>query len=460
MTSSVCPASNGTIYTSNPGSQYQIICNTNVVGNDFLFQLVDTFDECVAKCDSINANAGSQRCVAAVFVPGRVKDSNDCYLKYSTEKREESAGTIEAAFLQNLAKPILSQSTNSPQMPVASQSVEMKSSASGPAVTYANSKIVIIPEVAKSHLHGPTQNHPTNQFIEWKSPPDLDLMKDLLKVGIEGDLSIDYGISLDTGILELNSSTQSLLKNLTDKPHLSRDGGKGGYLNGQNLFVFCDTGSYSTTTGTTNGNFLGFVSSSCATDVGMNGLQGNALYLEDGIGAWSDDVGRMRGFAPMTRGEQSYNLAMQGNGQRYAIWPEASITAIDSQTALLYAPIVYDNVNKNTKSTVFTYTGTTLLSITAGGPGGPVAERIIDKLFNQDEVEWGCSGGIRSWGPSGVGGKDGRVYIFGTVPGGLLLARTGYGNVTDRNSVRRPFPKFALFVLTTLVRVLDWKRME
>ena len=437
---SVCPASNGTIYTSSEGSQYEIICNTNVVGSDLPFQLVATFDDCIAECDSINTDVGSHHCLAAIFLPRRSNDANDCYLKYSTDNQELSIGPIEGAFLQTVTTSLLPLSTTLPSSisslatSVLSPAATM-SSISGSAVRYVAGHDVVIPSVQGSHLHGPTQNHPSNQFIDWEAPPDLTLMENLLKVGIEGDLSVDYAISLDTGVLELNSSTESLLTNLTDTPHLSRDGGKGGYLNGQHLFVFCDTGSYTTTTATANGNFLGFVSSSCATDVGMNGLQGDALYLEDGIGTWSDNVGRMRGFAPMTRGEQSYNLAMQGQGQRYAIWPEASILVIDSETALMYAPIVYDNVNMQTRATVFTYTGATLLSITAGGQGGPIAERIVDKLFNQDEVEWGCSGGIRSWGPSGVGGTDGQVYIFGSVSGGLLLARTGYDNVTDSDSV-------------------------
>jgi len=159
------------------------------------------------------------------------------------------------------------------------------------------------------------------------------------------------------------------------------------------------------------------------------------LTLQDGIGQWSDDVGRMRGFSPLTEGEQSYNLAMQGNGQRYAVWPESSLIPLDAANAIMYAPIVYDNVNMATKAAVFTYTGAALLTVTAGGKGGPVATRTVDKLFNQNEVEWGCIGGIRSWGPSGVGGTDGKVYIFGKVQGGLLLARAGHDNVADRNSV-------------------------
>ena len=264
------------------------------------------------------------------------------------------------------------------------------------------------------------------------------LPNNLLTVGANSDITTNYGLSPETGALEINSSTESYLSPLTDTPHLSRDGGKGGILNGEHLFIFCDTGSYSTTTSTQNGSFLGFVSSSVAIDVGMNGLQGDALTLQDGIGEWSDNAGRMRGFAPLTEGELAYNLAMQGQGQRYAIWPESSIIPLDATVGLIYAPIVYDNVNMDTKAAHFTYTGSTLLTITAGGKGGPVAQRPVDKIFDQDEVEWGCIGGIRSWGPSGIGADDGYVYLFGSTAGGILLARVAPADVSDRDSVSGP----------------------
>ena len=83
----------------------------------------------------------------------------------------------------------------------------------------------------------------------------------------------------------------------------------------------------------------------------------------------------------------------------------------------------------------FTYTGAALLEITAGGKGGPIANRVKDILFERDEVEWGCAGGIRSWGPSGIGGNDGSVYVFGAVSDGILLARTGSNTTADRESV-------------------------
>ena len=292
-----------------------------------------------------------------------------------------------------------------------------------------------MPNVAGSHLQGPSQNIPSSQYLDVQAPAGITLAKTLLATGVNGDLATGYPISPETGVLEVNVSTQSYLSPLTQTPHLSRDGGKGGMLNGEHLFVFCDTGSYSPPTSTVDGNFLGFVSSSVAVDVGMNGLSGKALDLQDGIGEWSDNSGRMRGFAPLTTGEMAYNEAVQGNGQRYAIWPESSIIPLDATTAIIYAPIVYDNVNMATKAAVFTYTGSTLLTITTGGKSGPIAERTVSKVFEQDEVEWGCAGGLRSWGASGIGGDDGNVYLFGNIAGGLLVARTSAATVGDRDSV-------------------------
>ena len=312
------------------------------------------------------------------------------------------------------------------------------SSVAQTGVTYASGGSVIVPKVASAKLHGPSVNTPSNQYIQvpkLQTQSLLSLSSSLLTVGVNGDLSVNYDISINTGYLDVNTTTQSYLASLKDTPHLSRDGGRGGYLGGQHLFIFCDTGAYTTTTKDQNGNFLGFTSSSVGIDVGMKGLSGEALNIQDGIGSWSDNVGRQRSFSPLTRGEEAYNQVMQGNGQRYAIWPESAIIPLDANTALMYAPIVYDNVNQNTKAAVFTYTGATLLSITAGGKGGPIATRINKKIFDQGEVEWGCSGGIRSWGASGVGGDDGSVYIFGNVNGGILLARTSPKEVADRNSV-------------------------
>ena len=433
---SVCPTDNGTNYTSDAGIVYQIICNTDFPDNDYPFQLVDTFAGCVQKCDAYNYDAHHVKCVAALFVASRDAGANDCYLKSSIENQTSSNLQIQGAIRLGYASSMTnsSVSTNTPSSSSTAGTISA-SSVSSPGVTYASGSSVIPPKVGGSHSQGPTQNAPSSQYLDIKAPAGITLAKTLLTTGVNSDLSTGYSISPDTGALELNTSTESYLSPLTDIPHLSRDGGKGGMLNGEHLFVFCDTGSYSPATSSVNGDFLGFVSSSVAIDVGMNGWNGKALNLQDGIGEYSDNVGRMRGFAPLTTGEMAYNEAVQGNGQRYAIWPESSIIPLDATTAIIYAPIVYDNVNMATKAAVFTYTGSTLLTITAGGKGGPVAERSVNKIFQQDEVEWGCAGGLRSWGASGIGGDDGNVYLFGNVAGGLLVARTSAATVGDRDSV-------------------------
>lgn len=465
-----CPAGNGTTYMSKESIEYQVVCDIDFPDNDHPFLLVDSFESCIQACDAFNVKAGSNKCLAALFVPSRLPDLDDCYLKSSVNHPTVATVGIEGVILvtsttsistlvyasavskstssvKTLAAPSVSTtgtystrsslrpsiSTTSTSIPrVASNTVAANS---GPGVSYASGNTLITPKVASSQLHGPIRNVPTTQYIDVKPPPPPHLSKNLLVVGPNGDLTTHYDISLDTGVLQVNSSTQPLLAPLKNTPHLSRDGGRGGYLNGQHLFLFCDTGSYTTTTPDKNGDFLGFVSSSVAVDTGMNGLEGKPLNIQDGIGAWNDDSGRMRSFAPLTQGEQSYNQAMQGKGQRYAIWPESSIIPLDADTAIIYAPIVYDNVNMDTKAAVFSYTGTTLLSITVPGKGGPVAERVAKKIFEKDEIEWGCSGGIRSWGPSGIGGTDGKVYVFGNTRAGLLFGRTSPQDIADHDSV-------------------------
>ena len=459
--SSLCPAGNGTSYTSKAKDKYKIICDVDYVSRDLPFQLASTFDDCVSACDAYNTKAGSIQCVAALFVPSRVQDVDDCYLKYSIDNPSAATVSIEGALL------VTSSTTSSSTVATkrsTSSSPAAKSTAAGsqPGVTYASGKSVIAPKVSSSKLHGPSVNTPSKQYIQVpkvNTQSLLSLATSLLTVGVNGDLSTNYDISVNSGYLNVNITTQAYLSSISDTPHLSRDGGRGGYLDGQHLFIFCDTGSYTTTSAGSNGNFLGFTSSSVATDVGMNGLSGKALNIQDGIGAWNDNVGRQRSFSPLTRGEEAYNQVMQGMGQRYAIWPESAIIPLDATSALIYAPIVYDNVNQNTKAAVFTYTGATLLEVTAGGKGGPVATRINKKIFDQGEVEWGCAGGIRSWGASGIGGTDGSVYIFGNVNGGILLARTSPNDVADRNSVS---DSSFLGVPTNRieVRILEWQRLD
>lgn len=449
----ICPVHDKAYFISDASKTYQVVCDIDYADNAHPFLFVQSFDECVDACDAINARENAERCVAALFVPSRLNGADDCYLKSSVDHAAPANLPILGAVLVKTPQPPQAaaiHSASSVQVnptPASSGVVFFTTSDSakisspkptswGPEIKYASAKAVIIPAVVDAILHGPSRNTPSKQYLDVKSSELITLDDDILVVGVNDDISTQYGLSLDTGVLEVNDSSRAFLAPLKHTPHLSRDGGRGGYLNGQHLFIFSDTGSYSTTTATVDGDFLGFVSSSVSIDVGMNGLENKPLHLRDGMGQWSDDVGRMRGFVPLTQGELSYNLAMQGGGQRYAIWPESSFIPLANETALMYAPIVYTDVNHETKKAVFTYTGSTLLSITAGGMGGPISQRPVDRIFNQDEIEWGCSGGIRSWGPSGIGGSDGKVYVFGNVDGGMLLGRTSVDEVANRDSVR------------------------
>lgn len=73
------------------------------------------------------------------------------------------------------------------------------------------------------------------------------------------------------------------------------------------------------------------------------------------------------------------------------------------------------------------------MTITPNDISGPVANRFNNLMWDSTFPEWGCTGGIRSWGPSGPGGTDGMVYIWAATTGGLLLARFTAANYADRS---------------------------
>ena len=315
--------------------------------------------------------------------------------------------------------------------------------------------------IADTRFHGPTVNEPSSQYIHQTSSPLVRLTQNDYAIGVDPSLSVNYPISDNTGVLSLNTSTQGELAPLKAIPRVSRDRRKGGLLNDQHLFIFSDTGSYTSPANLSQeGTFLGFVGSSVAT-AGNEGLVSESITLKDGIGEWSDDVRRKRGFVPLTRGEESYNMQMQSQGQRYAVWPESSIIPLDRNNAILYSPIIYDDVNMDTQAAAFTYAGTSLLTITAGNLGGPSAQRSAKRIFNEDEVEWVCAGGIRSWGAMGPGGTDGRVYLFGNIKSGLLFARVNATDVTSRDSVGSRTARFSRdFDNSFPARVLDRQWLE
>jgi hypothetical protein len=295
---------------------------------------------------------------------------------------------------------------------------------------------IAVPTVSDVQLHGASKNNPTDQYIAHPPTNPIKLASSILVPGINSDLTTEYQLADDTGILT-SPVLQPTLKDLSVVPHLSRDGGKGGEINGTHIFIFCDTAGFTTTNETHNGSMVSFVSSSVAVDSGMNGLSGNALNLVDGIGEWQDDVGRLRGYAPMTTGEEAFNIALSGDGYRYALWPETSLIPLNKTHSVQYASLVYDEVNMTTQAATFTSLGNTLLTVWVDPNYGPAAQRTVNRLFTQDEVAWGSMGGIRAWGSSGVGGNDGKVYVFGKAAnyGGLLLARTTPSGIADRSRV-------------------------
>ncbi|KAF1983748.1 hypothetical protein K402DRAFT_423353 [Aulographum hederae CBS 113979] len=218
------------------------------------------------------------------------------------------------------------------------------------------------------------------------------------------------------------------------RPHLSRDGGKGGYLNCESIFVFSDTASYSPVINNVPGEFQGFVATSVAIDLGLNGANGQPLVLRDGVGEWSDDVGRQRGFIPSTTGEQVFNLNMQGYGYRIATWPSSSLIPWNQSHALLYIPIIYDDGNTTGVPPVFTNLGITLAAVSIPTEAGPRADRLSPMLFYPGEVEWGGLGGVRSYGAEGPGGNDGKIYVYGGGRQGLLLGRVDANEILDREA--------------------------
>jgi len=196
-------------------------------------------------------------------------------------------------------------------------------------------------------IRGPSSQQSDLRFLPNQPAAILpSLVSSILNfIGVQISLITGYPIDTSTGALALQVSQCALLQPLLFQPILSRDAGKGGVLGNQKMFIFADTGISSPPNASGPGMFEGFVSNSVAIDVGMQGAQGNALTIQDGAGLFNSPSGGQRGFIPLTTGEAAYNLQNEGNGQRYAIWPESSIIPLFGTTALFFAPIIYCNVN-------------------------------------------------------------------------------------------------------------------
>ena len=424
-----CAAANGTSYTEVPAmDNYTIICSIDFPAqNIYPFILAGSFENCLLQCEKVNQGK-SAHCVGFVFAPERVGDSDDCYLKSALEAPESATISLIGATLStSTALPTSTPSTS--EAPESAASIKPTATATSTAANSIHQTQSRGPRIGSSQLLGPSIDNPTNQYVQHAPAVPEKLASNLLVPGINADLITQYSIAGDTGSWTSTSSSIKLtLANMSGLPHLSRDGGKGGCINGTHIFIFCDTATFQ------DGNMNGFVSSSVAVDTSQNGLDGKAVVLVDQIGEWQDDVGRLRGFAPMTTAEEAFNIQLSGQGYRYAVWPESSPIMLNDTHALLYASLVYDEVDMSTQAANFTTLGNTLLVVSVDHVYGPGAHRIANQLFREDEVAWGSLGGLRSWGQSGIGGMDGMLYLFGQVDNGILVARTNPLGITDRST--------------------------
>lgn len=463
-----CPSENNTSHSLTVEADvYTVICDVDFVDqNIYPFVLATSFEACLTQCVQFNSRSTNElsRCVGFVYAPDRVHDADDCYLKSSLNSAISATISLIGATLGSGTSTTRSwKSTSSPGKtlfifsftmdrcrrilanlcPAVQLSLAPTISASlafAEVSTLQDAaavrQTIKVPSVSNVKLHGPSKNTPTTQYIAHPPASPIKLASSVLVPGINSDLTNEYQIAGDTGTLT-SSLVQASLADLSVVPHLSRDGGKGGEINGTHIFIFCDTAGFTTANASHNGDMVSFVSSSVAVDLGMDGLNGEALTLVDGIGEWQDDVGRLRGYAPMTTGEEAFNIALSGDGYRYALWPETSLIPLNSTHSIQYASLVYDEVNMTTQAAAFTSLGTSLLTVWVDPDYGPAAERTVNRLFSQDDVAWGSMGGIRAWGSTGVGGTDGKVYVFGKAARdeGLLLARTTPSNIADRSQV-------------------------
>ncbi|KAK5046583.1 hypothetical protein LTR84_007344 [Exophiala bonariae] len=415
----------GTGETMLHDQDFSILCNVDFPAQDiYPFILADSYDECYAHCSSFNQTSNNVKCMGFVFAPGRMNGADNCYLKSSLNDPYPAMLQLLGAVL---GSSTVSPSSVTPLKPVSTPRTDKASQETKLSVgdfRVLGSSTTKTPKYYPSHTpYGPTEM----------------LYSDTSLHTANESLIRDYAIADDTGSWTEPKLPNPILAEMKSVPQISRDGGRGGSINGTQIFVFCDTKSVRIDNTPDSGQLVSFVSSSVATDSGMNALSGNPIELVDNLGEWQDDVGRMRGFAPMTLGEQSYNVAISGSGYRYAIWPDSSLISLNTSHAVLYPTLVFD-IDKQIEAPVFNEIGNSLLLVHVDPTYGPVADRVKNQLFKQGEIAFGTIGGIRSWGPEGVGANDGYVYLFGQRKGrvgvspstnGVLVARTTPSGINE-----------------------------
>lgn len=185
----------------------------------------------------------------------------------------------------------------------------------------------------------------------------------------------------------------------------------------------------------------------------MLASSGLPIAIQDPVGAMAGPKGASRGFIPLTMGEAAYNNLHNGVS-RYAVWPESGLIPLNPTTSLSvrknsllaiplhqliilqYAPLEFSNITGGVLT--IKSIGMTLSTVTFPTTAGPVANRIVPRLFPVGSIEWGGIGGVRSYGSSGVDG--GYVYLFGKVTAGLLLAKAPADSVADVTAYQYYYP--------------------
>ncbi|MCJ1313584.1 hypothetical protein MMC25_007263 [Agyrium rufum] len=150
-------------------------------------------------------------------------------------------------------------------------------------------------------------------------------------------------------------------------PNVTRDGGGGGTINGENLIIFSDTQTYNG-----NGALTSFVSNSIAFSD-----PNNSLNLTD-----FGTVGHPKLAIPFFANESNYCTIPANNCSRVVIWPGTSIATLNDGVTGVFSADVASIVN-NSKTFY-----STLVTVTAS-PSGYVTNRTVPQLFYPGELHWG-----------------------------------------------------------------------
>ena len=452
-TSLTCSEANGTEFAGS-NSMWTMLCDTDFFAQDiYPFFLAKSFEKCLEYCEDYNNEHGESKCAGFVFAPNRSNLDNDCYLKnslnnaiYPATIHLVGARLLSARAISTIISPI-PPTTN---VPVASNTA-MESIVTPPLIVTSSTEPLAskddpaeqssgpvvqgrVPTVTNSTYLGISADKVASEYVSHAPVRPQQLAGNMLEAGINVDLITGSPLASDTGTWTSDDSSTYKLAAMTVTPRLARDGGRGGIINGTNVFIFCDTSTYGKNKDSVLGYLNGFVSSSVAIDESMKALDGQPLELTNPLGQWQDDVGRLRGWVPMTVGEEAFNTAISGQGFRYAVWPNSSPIPLNGTHAVIHAPLVYLEVDMHGRASPrYTSLGNTLLLISVDPIYGPHAERLQNQFFRQDEVNWGSIGGIRAWSSSGQESLDGDIYVFGQADLGILVGKVTPQEYADRD---------------------------